>query len=167
MNSWFPSVTLSLCLATAPLTALAQDSKDLGIEGLYVGETLFQSMDASGRGKIHLGDIEAFRASAFSGMDSDDSKTVTYEEFSAWDPGFVFVAEDVGRKEAYTTASKIVFAFWDHNGNSALTEPEMRLAMASDFRRADLDDDALLTKEEFINGFPIMVAMRAAIRPDL
>jgi len=39
--------------------------------------------------------------------------------------------------------------------------------MSHDFRRADLDGDALLTQAEFIGGFPIMVAMRAAIRPDL
>ena len=40
-------------------------------------------------------------------------------------------------------------------------------AMSADFRRADLDEDALLTETEFLQGFPIIVAMRAAIRPDL
>jgi hypothetical protein len=39
--------------------------------------------------------------------------------------------------------------------------------MSHDFRRADLDDDARLTLDEFISGFPIIVAMRAAIQPDL
>ena len=161
------SSALAALIISVPLTTHAQDANDLGVEGRYVGETIFESMDAAGRGKVHMGEIEQFRESVFAGMDYDGNGKVTYEEFASWDPGFVFVAEDLGRKEAYTTASKIVFAFWDRNGNGALTEREMRFAMTSDFRRADLDDDALLTKEEFINGFPIMVAMRAAIRPDL
>ncbi len=114
-----------------------------------------------------MGDVEQFRDSVFEGMDYDSNGKVTYDEFSAWDPGFAFVANEVGRAEAYTTASKIVFAFWDRNGNGELTAREMRFAMSADFRRADLDDDAFLTQDEFINGFPIMVAMRAAIRPDL
>ena len=114
-----------------------------------------------------MGDIETYRDSVFAGMDTDTNGKVIYDEFSAWDPGFVFVAEDVGRKDAYTTASKIVFAFWDRNGDQELTDKEMRLSMSADFRRADLDDDGFLTQDEFIGGFPIIVAMRAAIRPDL
>ena len=167
MNSCLSSLMLSASLAAIPFVVQGQTANGLGLEGRELGETLFQSMDTSSEGAIHMGDIEQFRESVFAGMDQDDDKTVTYEEFAAWDPGFSVVAESVGRKDAYTTASKIVFAFWDRDGNGALTEPELRFAMSSDFRRADLDDDALLTQEEFINGFPIMVAMRAAIRPDL
>lgn len=151
----------------APAALLAQGAGELGLDGRAVGETLFETMDRTGSGAIHLGDIEAFRGSVFAGMDYDGNAKVTYDEFAAWDPGFALVAAEIGRKDAYTTASKIVFAFWDRNGNGELTEPEMRFAMTSDFRRADLDDDALLTQREFIDGFPIMVAMRAAIRPDL
>lgn len=161
-----------VCLAAAAITfaiapAHAQDQTDLGIEGRYVGETLFTSIDLSGTGHVHMGDLETFRASVFAGMDYDDNGSVTYEEFSAWDPGFADVADKIGRKDAFTTATRIVFAFWDRNGDKALSTREMRLAMSADFRRADIDDDALLSKAEFINGFPIMVAMRAAIRPDL
>lgn len=39
--------------------------------------------------------------------------------------------------------------------------------MNADFRRADLDDDGVLLQQEFIQGFAVIVAMRAAIRPDL
>lgn len=167
MNKKFSPPLLAALIAMMPVIAHSQDTNDLGIEGRYVGETIFEGMDASGNGTIHLGDVEQFRESVFAGMDYDSDNKVTYEEFALWDPGFVFVAEEVGRQDAYTTASKIVFAFWDRNGNGELTQPEMRFAMSADFRRADLDDDALLTEEEFIGGFPIMVAMRAAIRPDL
>lgn len=65
------------------------------------------------------------------------------------------------------TASKIFFAFWDRNGDGVLKAQEFRTSMSHDFRRADLDDDARLTLDEFISGFPIIVAMRAAIQPDL
>lgn len=156
--------TAAALAALSPVMAMAQDS---GTEGRVVGETIFATMDSARRGTIHMGDVERFRASVFAGMDADEDGQVTYAEFASWDPGFAAVARRAGRSEAYTTASKIVFAFWDRNGDGAMTEREMRFAMTSDFRRADLDDDALLTRDEFIAGFPIMVAMRAAIRPDL
>ena len=165
----FPNALTTIAAAAlfAPMAATAQDTSALGIEGREVAETIFQSMDTTNRGKIHMGDIETFRESVFAGMDFDSNGKVTYDEFAPWDPGFLQVAQDVNRSEAYTTASKIVFAFWDRNANGELTDREMRFAMSSDFRRADLDDDGLLTQSEIIGGFPIIVAMRAAIRPDL
>ena len=144
----------------------AVQAEEPGIAGRKVGETIFATIDTNGRGWIHAGDLEQFRALVFVGMDADDNQAVNFNEFSSWDPGFAYVAEQMGRSDAYLTASKIVFSFWDRNGNDALTESEMRFAMTSDFRRADVDDDSLLTQEEFLQGFPIMVAMRAALRPD-
>lgn len=135
--------------------------------GRALAETLFATMDQTGRGAIHAGDLEGFRDSVFAGMDRDQSRGVTYDEFAAWDPGFRQIAAEAGRESEYVTASRVVFAFWDRDGDGTMTEPEMRGAMNADFRRADLDDDGLLTEVEFIQGFPIMVAMRAAIRPDL
>lgn len=135
--------------------------------GRIVAETTFASIDANDKGYIHLGDMEQFRASVFAGMDFDDSGTVTYDEFASWDPGFGFVAADAGSPEAYTTATRIVFSFWDRDGDDALTESEMRFAVNSDFRRADINDDATLTEDEFLRGFGIIVAFRAAIRPDI
>lgn len=135
--------------------------------GRALAETLFATMDQTGRGAIHAGDLEDFRDSVFAGMDSDQSRGVTYREFADWDPGFRQIATNAGRESEYATASRVVFAFWDRDGDGSMSEPEMRTAMSADFRRADLDDDGLLTEAEFIQGFPIMVAMRAAIRPDL
>jgi hypothetical protein len=154
-------------VALATSMVAAQDAGDFGIEGRYIGQTIFASMDANDRGRIHMGDLEVFRASVFAGMDSDGNGRVTYSEFAAWDPGFAAVAESVGRADAYITASRIVFAFWDQNGDGEMTDREMRIAMTQDFRRADADHDTLLTEAEFIMGFPVIIAMRAAIRPDL
>lgn len=167
------SLSLTLFLAMAggalaqSLPAEAPGINEPGIEGRRVAETIFASMDQPGRGYVTMGEIEWFRDSAFAGMDQDGDGQVIYAEFAAWDPGFMHVAEDLGRGEAYVTASKIVFAFWDRNGDGVLKTQEFRTSMSHDFRRADLDDDARLTLDEFISGFPIIVAMRAAIRPDL
>lgn len=163
----FASALIATCLAVLiPVHAHAQ-SNEPGIEGRVIGNAIFDTMDLAGRDAVHMGEIEAFRATVFVGMDGDENRRVTYEEFALWDPGFAQVAAELGRSEAYATASKIIFAFWDRDADGELDNAEMRLAMTSDFRRADLDDDGLLSRDEFIQGFPIMVAMRAAIRPDL
>ncbi len=144
---------------------LAQDAD--GRDGRIVGETIFATIDTTQRGAIHAGDMEGFRDAVFAGMDTNGDRRVPYSEFVAWDPGFARIAEATGRMASYETASRVVFAFWDRDGSGELTEQEMRFAMTMDFRRADLDDDGLLELEEFIQGFPIMVAMRAALRSDL
>lgn len=162
------SLPLSLFLAMASgAVAQTPPADEPGIEGRRVAETIFVSMDPSSRGYVTMGEIEQFRDSAFLGMDYDGDGRVIYDEFASWDPGFARVADGLGRGEAYVTASKIIFALWDRDGDGELTAREFRIAMSHDFRRADLDDDARLTLDEFIAGFPIIVAMRAAIRPDL
>lgn len=135
--------------------------------GRLTAEVTFGAIDTAGKGYIHQGDLEAFRASVFTSMDYDDSGKLTYQEFASWDPGFSSIAEEEGKSDAYTTATKIVFAFWDRDGNGEINESEMRFAMNADFRRADLDDNGTLSQTEFIGGFAVIVAMRAAIRPDL
>lgn len=152
---------LTLLAATAP--SFAGETKT---EGRLVAEITFASIDEAGKGYVDMGDMERFRSSVFAGMDADDSGKVNYEEFQTWDPGFREVAVNKGKPEAYTTATKIVFSFWDRNGDGALTESEMRYATFSDFERADIDGNSVLSEAEFLNGFGIVVAFRASIRPD-
>ncbi|WP_224816956.1 EF-hand domain-containing protein [Hasllibacter sp. MH4015] len=159
-----PTMTSACILLALSGPALTQEA---GSEGREVGQTVFATIDASNRGAIHAGELEDFRDAVFASMDTNGDRRVPFEEFVAWDPGFARVAEEAGRLDQYTTAARIVFAFWDRDGSGEMTEQEMRFAMVQDFRRADLDDDTLLTEDEFLQGFPIMVAMRAAIRPDL
>lgn len=167
MKHILPLLAISMLMSLST-TSMAQTTDDgLGAQGRVVGETIFATIASGDRDAFHTGDLEVFRASVFGGMDYNGDHRVTHEEFSQWDPGFAAIAQELGRSEAYVTASKIVFAFWDRDGSGELVEPEMRFAMTADFRRADLDDDGLLSREEFIQSFPIMVAMRAAIRPDL
>ncbi len=161
-----------ICVAAAlmmmPAAVQADDlAAEPGIEGRHIAERLFATMDRAGRGTVDMGEVQGFGASVFAGMDYDGDDRVTYREFAGWDPGFAAVAAEQGRADAHVTASKIVFAFWDRDGDDEIALREMRFAMTADFRRADLDQNALLTETEFIRAFPVIVAMRAAIRPDL
>ena len=150
--------------ATLAGAALAQDQKT---EGRLTSELTFQSIDTQSKGYIHQGDLEEFRESVFAGMDLNDDHAVTFQEFITWDPGFSNLAETKKKTDAYQVALRVVFAFWDRDGNDKITTSEMRHAMNADFRRADLNDDAILSENEFLNGFTIIVAVKAAFRPDL
>lgn len=55
--------------------------------------------------------------------------------------------------------------FWDRNGDGVISRTEHRQSLNFDFQRADTDNDALLTEDEFTGGFSVMVALRAAINP--
>ncbi len=162
--SWKPLLVAAVLGVSCADAALADNHKT---EGRLTSELTFSAIDRHSNGYIHQGDLEVFRSDVFTSMDYDDNGRLTYEEFAAWDPGFSLLAEEKGKSEAYVTATKIVFAFWDRDADGEITESEMRHAMNADFRRADLNDDAVLTEDEFLNGFIIIVAIRATIRPDL
>lgn len=153
-----------LALAVLTMSSLADQTKT---EGRETAELTFASIDRSQTGFIHQGDLEAFRSDVFASMDADENGKLTYAEFSAWDPGFSAIAARENKADAFITATKIIFSIWDRNADGHITEAEMRFAMTSDFRRADVNDDAILSEDEFLNNFAIIVAMRAAIRPDL
>lgn len=136
-------------------------------EGRQIAELTFASIDRNGQGFIHQGDLEVFRSDVFASMDENENNELSFEEFSAWDPGFSALAAKENKIEAYVTATKIMFSVWDRDADGTITEPEMRFAMGADFRRADINDDAILSEKEFLTNFTIIVAMRAAIRPDL
>ncbi|MEM1388776.1 MAG: hypothetical protein AAGG54_14285 [Pseudomonadota bacterium] len=157
-------------LLTAMLLAMpgVSGADQSGIEGRTIAITLFNSIDERrGTGKLNVQDLTEFGETIAVSMDYDKDGVVARDEFLQWDPGFRFVAAELGREEGFVTAQKIVFAMWDSDGDDTLTQAEMRRAMSTDLRHADLDDDGTLDQDEFLSGFLIIVAMRAAIRPDL
>lgn len=131
--------------------------------GCELAETVFGSIEENPNGMIDMGEFVYFGESIFISMDSNKSSTVDFDEFTAWDFGFNFIAEERGQQRAYATAQKILFSFWDRNGNKEISRQEFHQSMSSDFRRADADNDAFLTREEFLLGYITNIAYRAAI----
>jgi len=134
-------------------------------EGRRLAELSFDTVDRQSRGFVHYGDMEAARSDIFASIDGDDSEELSLSEFLEWDFGFQNVAEDTNRQHAYRTALKVVFSFWDRDGDGSITQAEHRRALVTDYQRADLNDNFVLEKEEFLSGFSVLVAIRAALKP--
>ena len=155
----------TLALAFAALMIVTPAISQEKTEGRMLAELAFDSVDTAGRNFIDMGEFSEFGMSVFAGMDYDDNEKLTLKEFLSWDIGMKPIAEQAGREEAYETALRVVFAFWDRNGDNLISKTEQRQSMSSDFQRADTDNNAVLTKEEFTTGYSVIVAMRAAINP--
>ncbi|NKB29760.1 MAG: signal transduction protein [Rhodobacteraceae bacterium] len=154
------ATTCALILACSATTMARSDEMTPGRE---LAEIIFGSMEISPTGGADMGEFVSFGNEIFVSMDEDNNGSVDLKEFTDWDFGFNFIAEDVGQQRAYETAQKIVFAVWDHDGDGDITRREYHKSMVSDFRRADTDDDAFLTRDEFLGGYLINVAYRAAL----
>jgi len=150
-----------LCLPATP--ALTQDEN----EGRRLAELAFNGLDTEGRGFINMSQYLRFGAEVFTSMDSDQDELLTLAEFVNWDFGMKNVAEERGLVPSYETALRVVYAFWDRNGDDQITSAEHGQSLALDFQRADTDQDTLLTEAEFLGGFSVMVALRAALAPDV
>lgn len=134
-------------------------------EGRRLAELTFDSVDEAGRGYLDQGQFVSFGGDIFTSMDADDSMGISLGEFLAWDFGFQGVAEEKGRLAAYETAMRVLYAFWDRDGDGSLSKRDWSRSVAADFARADANDDALLMKDEFLDGFTVIIAARAAINP--
>ncbi len=157
-----PLIPLTLAAILSLSTALAAEES----EGRRLAELAFQSLDTADRGLIDQGEFSNFGGDVFVSMDADQNGSIALGEFLSWDYGMQNVASDAGREDAYETALRIVFAFWDRNGDGMVSRTEHRQSLMSDFQRADIDNDAMLSQDEFTGGFSIMVALRAAINPE-
>lgn len=158
MNSLTATCALFLAL---PIAAIAQS--DAPTPGRDLAELIYGSIEDNPNGAADMGEFVNFGQDIFVSMDYDEDGSVDLGEFTEWDFGFNFIAEDEGQQRAYVTAQKILFAFWDRDANGLISRSEYHTAMAADFRRADTDDDAFLTRDEFLRGYVINVAYRAAI----
>ncbi|MFV0643717.1 MAG: EF-hand domain-containing protein [Sphingomonadaceae bacterium] len=134
-------------------------------EGRRLADLTFDTFDLSGRGYVDMGQMLEVQDLFFVSMDRDENDRVSLDEFLSWDYGFSNIAADTDREAAYRTALKVVHSFWDRNGDGEVSRRESRRAVFADFRRADVDDDGLLSREEFVGGFSVMVALRAALGP--
>ncbi|MBL1436031.1 MAG: signal transduction protein [Rhodobacteraceae bacterium] len=157
----FALTTLVTLLGVAPL--LAQSNN----EGRMLAELSFETVDENGNGFVDMGESHDFGLSVFDSMDADEDELLSEAEFLGWGYGFHNIATERDKEQAYRTAMRVVFSFWDRDHDGQITRTEHRLAANNDFRRADLNNDALLSKEEFFGGFSVMVATRIALAPDV
>jgi len=134
-------------------------------EGRNLAELSFDSVDQNEDGYVDKRESNEFGGSVFVSMDDDNSGQLSEDEFLEWGYGFQNIAEEENKELAYRTALRVVFSFWDRDGNGEVSRPEQSHAAMQDFDRADLNGDALLSETEFIGGFSIMVAIRAALKP--
>lgn len=134
-------------------------------EGKALAELAFKSITDGddSRDFIDLGEFYNFGDLIFTSMDANDDNKLSPEEFSSWDFGFSNIAEKRNRMAAYKTALRVIFAFWDRNGDGMISREENRKSAISDFQRADLNNDSVVTKDEFIHGFTVMIALRTAL----
>lgn len=150
-----------LVLSASPVFAQEEN------EGRRLAELAFSALDTEGQGFINMSQYLRFGTEVFTSMDNDEDGLLTLPEFMAWDFGMKNVAEDRGLVPSYETALRVVYAFWDRNGDDQITSAEHGQSLALDYQRADTDQDTLLTEAEFLRGFSVMVALRAALAPDV
>lgn len=149
------AVSLALCGQ-----ASAQDGEGRRLAGLA-----FQSLDTAARGFVDQGEFTNFGNDVFYSVDEDQNDQLSLREFLNWDFGMRLVAQNADRENAYETALRVVFAFWDRDGDNQISRTEHRQSLTLDFSRADTDGNAVLSEQEFTRGYSVMVALRAAINP--
>lgn len=155
-------IATTLAAIAVSATAAVADMQAQG-PGKELALRVFGSMEANQNGMIDMGDFTNFGKGIFTSMDADDNGSVTFDEFTAWDFGFNFIAEDAGVEDRYRVAQRILFSLWDRDADGEIGKSEYNRSMVDDFRRADLNNDAFLTEEEFTTAYIVGRAYRAAI----
>lgn len=146
------AVTLA---ATSAFADAKTEARDLAIAA-------FANIDANSNGFVDRQEFLLSAPNFFVSIDSDDSGAISLEELKGWDFGFANIAQASGREAALAAALKTSFVFLDANGNGDVSKGEWRLLQSDGFFRSDLNNDTVLTAEEFADGFPLMVAIQAA-----
>jgi Ca2+-binding EF-hand superfamily protein len=150
---------LAALVLTLAQPALAEDSP-----GKALAEATFKQIDANADGAIPIDELQAFRELVMVSMDADADGSVNLPEFQGWDFGFVNIAEESDKLEGFGTAQKMIFDFWDRDNDQKITDDEMGAAMVREMAYADLSADGTLDVTEFITGFSVMIAYRAALK---
>lgn len=163
MKNHLTQITATCALIIGLLSTPLVFAADNTPEGKGLAAMSFESIKRSDRDFVDLSEMEIFRGSLFFSMDQDDNNNLTFDEYFEWDYGFKLIAEEAGKQKEYLTAMKIMFAFWDLDGDGKLTDSEHKRALVRDFQRADLNNDNVLTKPEFFGAFSMNIAFKAAL----
>ena len=101
-------------------------------------------------------------ANVFHSMDGDNNGRISRSEFMKWDWGYFYLAEQKGQSKKHNAVKRILFALRDRNNDGRIERKEMRISVFTDFRRADLNHDGVLSEAEFLNAWTPIIVMKAA-----
>lgn len=159
MKKSITTIALLSSLAIA-FPSVAQENGWSDLSGLA-----FAAIDDNENGTVTETEFSSFGDNVFVSMDYDNSNALSLSEFYNWGFGMHNAAEDANRKYAFKTAMRVVYSLWDLNADNQVTMDEYKQSLGFEFLRADLDQDKMLSKDEYLAGFSIVVAAQAAIDP--
>jgi hypothetical protein len=96
-------------------------------------------------------------------MDVNNNGELTPEEVLQWDPGYLLLAEELGRTDRFSAAKEEVFNTRDLNGDGTVAYDEYSVSSLYDFYKADVDRDGGLSKDEFVGKFRILDEVRSVL----
>ncbi|QPH54812.1 EF-hand domain-containing protein [Pontivivens ytuae] len=131
--------------------------------GRAMGENFAQRIDADTDGIIGEGELLSFGEGVFASIDTDGDGTVSLAEMRDWRYGMADLAEFRERTQAYETSIAVLFDMFDRNNDGSVSVAEHEHALRMSSRYADLDEDGVLSWDEYLEGFIFNIAMRNAL----
>lgn len=159
---WFPNSAAALLIGFCGSVGLGTNiatSQDIGSIDLGI----FRSADLNTGGKITRGEIVRFADFVFLSMDADGDEVLTFEEFRAWNPGYVALAERSGKATALNAAKQEVFRLRDLKGDGRLEHDENSVSSLDDYDKSDVDRNRSLSQRELLEEYRLL-EVRAALR---
>lgn len=122
---------------------------------------IFKTVDVNGDGKISRREQLHFSDLAFLSMDHDSDDILTPFEIAAWDLGYLQVARQAGKADAYEQGKREAFQACDLTEDGKLLAEEFSVCLLYDFYKADRDKDGALSKAEFLEDYRVVQALRS------
>lgn len=129
-----------------------------------VDSGFFKSVDLNNDGKISREEILHYIDQVFLSMDANSDDTLTGEEFLAWDPGYLHLAEQAKKTDQLKAAKQAIYKSRDLNADGTLDHDEFSASGLYDFYKADMDKNRTLNQSEFLEEYSILKAVRAIFK---